>query len=311
MRVLSKVSDYNQVAIRIRSSKNGLRGRCFVPSNQLLFTMKTILVPTDFSLITHYALDAAVSIARWYEAEIVLLHTVLNEFTPVADPLSGMAYDVGPFYDQSRKEAEEQLRKLAGNPRYTGVPITTKLGSNLKGLINCINEQPADLIVLASRGASGLREWLEGSHAEHIVRHANCPVLVIKEPLERFRPKNIVYAIDMDEALLKPHPYPFLLTNEDVHQFVYVLTPSDTRQPEAIREWMENYVKTQGISSYKLAIRHARTIQAGILDYAGETKADLIVLYTHGYKGLQHWIEGSVAEDVLNHSSQPVLILRV
>lgn len=272
--------------------------------------MKTILVPTDLSPITHYSLDIAVSIARRYEAEIVLLHTVLADFTPVADPFSGMAYDTGPLYDQSLKEADQQLRKLAGNPRYTGVTITTKLGNNLKGLVNCINEQPADLIVLASKGASGLNEWLEGSHAELIVRQATCPVLVVKQPLERFNPKTIVCALGRDEALMEPHPYPFLLTDRDMHQFLYVVTPSDHQRPESIRKWLNNYTQKQGIHPYNLAIRHDESIAAGILNYAEEAKADLIVLYTHGHTGLRHWIEGSVAEDVLNHSTQPVLILR-
>ncbi|GAB4048907.1 universal stress protein [Spirosoma litoris] len=273
--------------------------------------MKTILVPTDLSSITPYALDVAVSLARTYEAEIVLLHTVLNEFIPVADPFSGMAFDIGPMYEQAQKEAEKQLTKLVQNPRYTGITIKTKLGRNLDGLIGCINEQPADLIVLASKGASGLKEWLEGSHAELIVRHALCPVLVIKEPITHFKPKNIVCAIDLDDQLKKPHPYPFLLTDQDIHQFLYVLTPSDNRKPEDIRAWVDEYVLAQGIDRYKLAIRHDKTAPAGILNYAEEIKSDLIVLYTHGHTGLRHWIEGSVAEDVLNHSTQPVLIMRI
>ncbi|WP_332368732.1 universal stress protein [Spirosoma telluris] len=273
--------------------------------------MKTILVPTDLSSITHYALDVAVDLARTYEAEIVLLHTVLNEFTPMADCVTGMAYDIGPVYEQSQKEAEEILNKLAENPRYTGVTIKTRLGSTIDGLIHCINEQPADLIVLASKGASGLMEWLEGSHAELIVRHANCPVLVVKQPLGHFHPKRIVWAIDVDEQLKQPHPSPFLLADQDLHQFVYVQTPSDHKQPEAIHTWMQEYALAKKINAYSLDIRTDKTVATGILNYAKDKKADLIVLYTHGHKGLRHWIEGSVSEDVLNHASMPVLILRV
>lgn len=63
------------------------------------------------------------------------------------------------------------------------------------------------------------------------------------------------------------------------------------------------------ISAYELHIRPARNVETGILNYALERKADLIVLYTHGgYTGLRHLLQGSVAEDVLNHATVPVLI---
>ncbi|QDK77496.1 universal stress protein [Spirosoma sp. KCTC 42546] len=274
--------------------------------------MKTILVPTDLSLSTQYALDVAVSLARTYQAELILLHTVLYELIPqaAAEYSPELSVAMAENYQDARKEAEAALRKLIANPRYAGVTIKPKLGSNFDGLIRCINEQPADLIVLASKGASGLMEWLEGSHAELIVRHANCPVLVVKQPISHFQPNHIVCAIDIDEKLKESHSEPFLLTDQGLRHFVYVLTPSDSRQPEGIRQWVADYALAKGISPYTLDIWHDKTVPAGIIKYAEDVNADMIVLYTHGYKGLRHWIEGSVAEDVLNHANQPVLILR-
>jgi nucleotide-binding universal stress UspA family protein len=277
-----------------------------------MFTMKTILVPTDLSPMTDYALDVAVGLARTYRAEIILLHTVLYQLIPqpAMDYTQELSLMVTENYGEARKEAEEALEKLAANPKYADVTIKTKLGSSLDGLIRNITEQPADLIVLASKGATGLTEWLEGSNAELIVRHANCPVLVIKHPIEHFQPRNIVCAIDVDDKLKERHPYPFQLTDQGLRQFVYVLTPTDGRQPEGIREWMDEYALSKGIDHFKFQIWPYRSIPEGILDYAADVKADLIVLYTHGYTGIRHWIQGSVAEDVLNHADIPVLIMR-
>ncbi|MVM33935.1 universal stress protein [Spirosoma sp. HMF4905] len=273
--------------------------------------MKTILVPTDLSPMTPYALDVAVGLARTYQAEIILLHTVLNELAPIPDPVGGFTYDLNPVYQEAWNEAKEALCTMAANPAYAGVTIKKKLGSNIEGLIRCITEQPADLIVLASKGASGLREWLEGSHAELIVRHASCPVLVVKQPLMHFNPQHSICGIDLDEKLMQPHTYPFLLTSQQVQQFVYVLTPTDSREPEGIQQWMADYAQVQGISPYQLTIKHDKTVPDGILQYAEKVKADLVVLFTHGHTGLRHWIEGSVAEDVLNHASMSVLIMRL
>ena len=274
--------------------------------------MKTILVPTDLSPITTYALDVAAEIARTYTSEIILLHTVLYDIPSlgVADCVTGLSLDMGPLYEEAWKDAEKALHNLARNPAYADVTITPKLGSNIEGLINAINEQHADLIVLASKGASGLLEWIEGSHAELITRFATCPVLVVKEPVGSFDPQQIVFGVDLDDELKKPHLFPFRLDDQFCRQYIYVLTPTDSRQPEGIREWVADFTEANDIDHYNLKIVHDHTVPDGILNYAQSIRADLIVLYTHGHTGLRHWIEGSVAEDVLNHSPIPVLIMR-
>ncbi|GAB4033686.1 universal stress protein [Spirosoma gilvum] len=274
--------------------------------------MKTILVPTDLSPITIYALDVAAELARTYQAEIILMHTVLYDVTSleIADSVTGISLDMGPLYEEAWNEAEKSLRKLIHNPAYADVSIKPVLGTNMEGLINCINEQQADLIVLASKGASGLLEWIEGSHAELITRFATCPVLVVKEPIAQFNPQEIVFGIDLDEELKKPHLFPFRLDDQFCRQYVYVLTPTDSRLPEGIREWVADFTAANDIDHYNLKIVHDHTVPDGILDYTQSIHADLIVLYTHGYTGLRHWIQGSVAEDVLNHSNIPVLIMR-
>ncbi|WP_080055955.1 universal stress protein [Spirosoma aerolatum] len=274
--------------------------------------MKTILVPTDLSPITIYALDVAADIARTYDSEIILLHTVLYGVPSlgIADSVTGLSLDMGPLYADAWKEAEKALHELVANPAYADVTIKPVLGSNIEGLINAINAQQADLIVLASKGASGLLEWIEGSHAEFITRFATCPVLVVKEPVGRFSPQEIVFGIDLDEELKKPHLFPFRLDDQFCRQYVYVVTPTDNRQPEGIREWVGDFTAANDIDHYNLKIIHDHTVPDGILDYAHSIHADLIVLYTHGYTGLRHWIQGSVAEDVLNHADIPVLIMR-
>ncbi|GAB3918340.1 universal stress protein [Larkinella terrae] len=274
--------------------------------------MKTILVPTDLSPMTAYALDVAVGLARMHRAEVVLLHTVLYQLMPqpAVDYTPEVSALSAEYYEETLKEAEESLWKMAANPNYAGVMIRTKLGSSFDGLIRMINEQPADLIVLASKGASGLKEWLEGSNAEFIVRHARCPVLVVKKPVEHFQPQSIICGIDVDDKLKERHPHPFQLTDQGLQQFVYVLTPNDPRQPDGIREWMDEFALAKGMAHYQFTIWRDQSIPTGILNYADEVKADLIVLYTHGHKGLRHLIQGSVAEDVLNHAEVPVLIMR-
>ncbi|WP_338870575.1 universal stress protein [Spirosoma sp. SC4-14] len=275
--------------------------------------MNTIVVPTDLSPATDAALSVAADIARVYNSTIILLHSVVY---PVPMPTYAEAvsltvnYTVDEFRDVEQ-EADQTLRQLAGNEKYKDVMIIPKLLTNGQGMVDNVTHQPADLIVMTSKGASGLEEWLVGSNAETIVRYAHCPVLVVKQPIAHFQPQNIVYAIDIDEQLKTVQHFPFQLGAADQHQFLYVTTPTDNRDSEGIQEWVNELAKAKGITEFTLTIRRAKSVPEGIIEYANEIQADLIVLSTHGHTGLRHILSGSVAEDVLNHAEIPVLIMRV
>ena len=272
--------------------------------------MKTILVPTDLSELANNALAVAVDLARTYEAEILLVH-----FQPFsiarANTAEGSLSMLG-YLDKQEDADKVELGQIAQNPAYHGVRISPITVDNADGLYDAMTERGADLIVLGTHGTSGWDELLFGSNAEHIVRAAHCPVLIIKEGVTHFAPRNPVAAIDIDEALKANWPvYPFKAGGHDLNQFVYVSTPDDMLAADGVREWMHELAQANGISDYELHIRQARTVESGILNYATEKQADLLVLYTHGHTGLRHFLQGSIAEDVLNHAPLPVLILRI
>ncbi len=275
--------------------------------------MKTIIVPTDLSPDTEVALSVAADIASTYNASITLLHSVIYPIASIAYPGSASVNNdrmVEGLYDAER-EAEEAMKRLISHEKYQGTHIEIKLITNGDGVVSDVTGQPADLIVTASQGATGLEELLFGSNTEAIVRYAHCPVLIIKEAIGHFQPQNIFCAIDTDDRLKTTHHYPFHMGEKGLRKFLYVFTPTDGKVPDGVRDWMSDFAKASGIAEYSLALRDAKTVYEGVINYAEETNADLIVLFTHGYKGLRHLVSGSVAEDVLNHAKFPVLVMRV
>ncbi len=272
--------------------------------------MKMILVPTDLSKLANNALGVAVDIARTYGAEILLVH-----FQPFsiarASTVEGSMSMPGYLAEQEDNDKAE-LQQIAENPAYHGVRISPITSKDAAGLYETMTERGADLIVLGTNGTSGWDELLFGSNAEHIVRYAHCPVLVVKEAITHFAPKNPVAAIEVDDALKADWPsYPFTADGNRLKQFVYVSTPSDNLVSEGVHAWMHELAQEKRIGDYELHIQYARNVENGILNYAHERRADLIVVYTHGHTGLRHFLRGSVAEDVLNHAPLPVLILRI
>ncbi len=286
----------------------------FVPPTNANKLMKTIIVPTDLSPATDAALSVAVDIARASGATILLLHEVIY---PMPMPSYGYTMAMGggasstiTEYHDIEQEAETLLKRFADHADYRGVTIVPTMITSGQNLVETVTERPADLIVMASRGASGLNEFLFGSNAEEIVRNAHCPVLVVKHPVARFKPENIVCAVDIDDRLKAAWHYPFPMGERGLHQFLYILTPSDNRDPEGIRSWVDDLARIKGIGEHYVIVRSALNAPDGIIAYANEVHTDLIVLFTHGHKGLRHLLSGSVAEDVLNHATMPVLIMR-
>ena len=272
--------------------------------------MKTILVPTDLSELANNALAVAADVARTYGAEILLVH--YEPFSIARASTAEGSMSMLSYLDRQENNDKVELQQIADNPAYHDIRISPITCKDAGGLYETMTERGADLIVLGTHGTSGWDELLFGSNAEHIVRAAHCPVLIVKEGMAHFAPQNPVAAIEVNDALKANWPaYPFTTGGHGLKQFVYVSTPSDNIASEGVHAWMHELAQEKSIGDYELHIQYARNVENGILNYAHECRADLIVLYTHGHTGLRHLLQGSVAEDILNHAPVPVLILRI
>ena len=144
--------------------------------------VKTILVPTDFSADADKALETAIDLARQFGAKIVLLHAYRIEV-----PLAYAGLDTGlvlppTFQTQVDETAAKRVADLAKR--------TTQGGVEARGVALCeppsiaivaeAERLPADLIVIGTRGLTGLKHVVLGSVAERVIRHAPCPVLTVR-----------------------------------------------------------------------------------------------------------------------------------
>jgi nucleotide-binding universal stress UspA family protein len=150
---------------------------------ELEMNLSTILVPTDFSADARRALDTAVDLARTLGGRIVLLHAF-----SVDVPLAGAPYGGGVilpegFYVEYRNQAKMQVERLAKevaakeNVEIRGVAIQDVAWS---AILEQAESLPADLVVIGTRGLTGIKHVALGSTAERVVRKAKCPVLTVK-----------------------------------------------------------------------------------------------------------------------------------
>ena len=147
-------------------------------------TIRTILVPHDFSLHSRAAFARAEQLARLSGASIHLLH-VLHA------PLLHAVTPAGPFHlalpnvviEGARLEAEGLLREIASRSRCE-VKVHVSEGLPTDVICDFAEDLAADLIVMGTHGREGLSHFLLGSVAERIQRRAPCSVLTVREPSE-------------------------------------------------------------------------------------------------------------------------------
>lgn len=146
--------------------------------------IRSILQPTDFSECANYALSYSASLARQFDATIVCLHVVepmvpTVGYTGMTEPLP-----IADISEQLEDSAERELPKIAQGEECAGLKVDELIvhGDAATEIVRVAKERRVDLIVISSHGRTGLGRMLFGSTAEAVVRHAPCPVLVVKPP---------------------------------------------------------------------------------------------------------------------------------
>jgi len=144
--------------------------------------IRSILLPTDFSECGNYALSYAASLARTFGASIICVH-VIEPMVPTVG-YSGMTepLPIADISDQLEYSAERGLPKIAECEECAGLEIEELIvhGEAASEIVRVAKDRKVDLIVVSSHGRTGLGRMLFGSTAEAVVRHASCPVLVVK-----------------------------------------------------------------------------------------------------------------------------------
>ncbi len=273
--------------------------------------IKKILVPTDFSEHAENALKVAAELARKNEAEIYLLH-MLELPLHLANEGGGGQLPEALFF---MKLAHQKFEKFMDKEYMEDLTVyeTVELHTTHEGIIDSVEKNNIDLVVMGSEGATGLKEMFIGSNTEKVVRHSKVPVLVIKRKMDGFSVKNFVFASDFSEECKGP----FKKAVEIAQAFdaklnlLMVNTANKFISTAQAEGKMNGFIRDFDLSDYSLNIYNDDTIEHGIMNFSKSIDADLIGLSTHGRKGLAHFFNGSLSEDLVNHALRPVITFRI
>ncbi len=274
--------------------------------------MKKILVPTDFSEHAIYAVDFAAQLTKKMEAELILLHVV--EDSSVNSVRFTGEVELPDMQDRLfiLKLIEKATADLQGTVhRYSEIPIKQeiRIGNPYHSIREIITEHNVDLVVMGTHGTNNFTEALVGSNAEKVVRHADCPVVTLRQHVENVDFDNIVFATGLndedDTCMLVVRNFQTFF-NAKIH-VVRVNTPNNFEADRISLPALKEYAEKCGFENYDTHVYNDVSEEEGIMHFAEMIDADMIAMATHGRTGFAHLLTGSIAEDVVNHAKRPVL----
>ena len=293
-----------------------------------------ILFTTDGSRGSAPAEAYACALAQSWGAALTVMHVL--EFPSGLDPEN----PINRLYlAELMKQATQELVELKARATARGISVDTKIATGIPSeeiLAAATGEDP-DLIVVGTRGKTGLAHVLLGSTAERIIRAAPCPVLAVRfgrqgEEGEGQSQHNfagierILVPIDFSDCSLDALEYGALVAQRSKAsiRILHVLEPVsyglDFTLPHVTKREHDRSVITKKLSDLTSALTSAGLVSDcvisgglpgdSILNAAAAHDAGVIVMGTHGRRGLSQALFGSVAEFVLRKSSCPVLTVR-
>ncbi len=269
--------------------------------------MKHILVPCDFSEQSVYALKFAAQLQAASHSEIHLLHIVDLPFLYDTVLMPALSFEEEKLRDL-QNSAQRKLDNIAGRVE-ARVRTQVQLGSPSQKILEYITNNSITLVIMGTKGATGMRDIFIGSNTEKIVRASGVPVIAVKDDIKPRQIKNIVFPNTMDsdaheDLLMKVKELQHSL-HANLH-VVYINTPLNFKEDTVTRERLANFSKRYMLHDFTTHVFNDLEEERGVINFARMIDADMIAVGTHGRKGLAHLLSGSIAEDLVNHSKLPI-----
>jgi len=271
--------------------------------------MKKILVPCDFSDSAVQAFKFAVEVANQSKGEINLLNVI--EIPVMHDSVMMPTMSLEETYLKEMKaRADKDFDKMKTKWAKDGPKVNTfvQYGAPTPSISRFVEEKKIDLVIMGSKGATGLKEFFVGSNTEKVVRWSPVPVITIKKSVKASSIKNIVFPStlhnDEEELTMKVKAAQNFFKAK-LH-VLYVNTPANFSTDVVNHQKLNAFAKRFMLKDYTLNVFNDLSEELGVGNFVNEVKGDMIMMGTHGRKGLNHLMSGSIAEDVVNHFDCPI-----
>ncbi len=262
--------------------------------------MKTILVPTDFSANADKAMKFAIDVAKKLNAKIILVNSYDLPYS--ANVMTSSIMDL------LKETSEKGLIKASNYIETHDVEHSSKsqMGNPIRVIKECAKNYNADLIIMGTKGASGIEEVLLGSNTASVLHTVSCPVLAIPSEAQFIDINKIVYAADFemksDEKALKNLATLAKVFGAEV-KIAHVQDDDHKGTPHA------KFDEALGNIPHTFHILPQQEVEKAIDAFADAENADMVAVLTRKHSFFEGLFHKSVTSKIAYHSTIPVLAL--
>lgn len=273
--------------------------------------IKHILVPTDFSENSRYALKAAVTFAQKTKGQIFLYHRI--NLPPNWDAATEDQKSFNTLAINRDKEMKRQFERILSEYHSSEIKIHPlhSAGDLVGSTQEMVEKYEIDLVVMGSEGARGVKEWHIGSNAERISDQVDIPVLIIKQEIGEFPLDQVVFASEFEEDAKKP----FLELIELLRNFgstVHLLYICSVKEFVVNQEVLDRMQEFENLCWSLPCFIHGKaghSVEEGVKFFMTNTQSDMLCVIHHSKGPFEKLFTGSISEKLINHLACPVLSL--
>ena len=267
--------------------------------------MKTIIFPTDYSLNAEKALEFAIEFAKKTGSKIL----ALNAYDlPYAETV--MTHSL---LEIMKENSEAGMKKVEEILKNAGIPHETRclVGNPIRLVKKVVDDEGADMVIMGTKGASGIEEILIGSNAASILQSVTVPVITIPANSKFSGIRKIVFGADFKSkrnstALNQLAEIAYIFEAEVVIAHVIVNYGIDNQTVIEAKKRISDHLK--GIP-HRFEVLSGENVEDTLLKFASEDRADMIALMSRNYSFFESIFHKSVTTKVAYHSKLPYLAL--
>lgn len=274
--------------------------------------MKRILFPTDFSETAGTAFRYALRLAGVLNAELIILHVYdlpIVDTPPLPDSTQEIFDIVEMNQFESFREQLPELHKVAEQANMGHISMRNILlyGDLVYNINKVCKDEDVSIVVMGTKGASGLKETFMGSTTASVISGTSVPVLAVPAGAAYTRISNIAFTTqyhDKDSEAMHSTLQIADALGAGIKCLHIEKEEGHTETEERINEW-KMYFKGRNVSFYNIA---GNDVEQSLLEFLEHHKIDMLVMRAHKrgfFEGLFH---KSLTKKMAYHSSVPLLI---
>lgn len=271
-----------------------------------------ILIPTDFSNRSKVAVRYAVTLAKKLDAEIILLHAVHFDAPPRAAVSMKTPRIEDSMVENAEQDGAQLLREIrAEHGADQNIHYEITRGLPMKDAVSAYAQKHGiSLIVMGTKGATGLDQVLLGSNAAAMINASSIPVITVPEFAHCESLKHIVYATDMQNTLAELQALiPWAKAFDATIHALHIAPPGAAEALDAAKT-AETLVQESGYPNISFHVAANDDVIAGLDVFIAQKQADLLAMFTHDLTFFEKLFGQSVTRKMAFQSNIPLLTMK-